>query len=85
MSFGVREATKEEIEWLKAQLDPPGFYLEKFLNLKKKFGAIEVDNVTKAGRLKGSLKRVITSKEMNIRVFKRESVVLLINDDIKEE
>ena len=84
MSFGIREATKDEIEWLKVQLDPPGFYLEQFLKLKKKYSAIEVDTPTKASRLKGSLKRTITKKELDIRVFNKENVVLLVNDGIEE-
>ena len=83
MSFEIRGASDDEIEWLKIQLDPPAYYLGKFLALKKRYGAIELDTDNKASRLKGSLKRSITAKEMNIRVFSRESVVLLINDDIK--
>ena len=82
MSLGVREATPEEIEWLKSQLDPPGYYLDKFLAMNIKYGAIEVDSSGKAGRLRTSLGKAIKQKELQIRVFRRENVVLLIRDDL---
>ena len=85
MSFGIREANDDEIEWLKIQLDPPAFYLEKSQTLNKKYVAIEVETKSKASRLKGGLKRAISAKDLNIRVFNRENVVLLINDDIEGE
>ena len=82
MSFGVREATSEEIEWLKSQLDPSGFYLDKFLAMNTKYGAIEVGSPTQAGRLKRSIASAITKKELKLRTYKRDKVVFLIRDDL---
>lgn len=85
MSFGVRKATGEEIEWLKAQVDPPGFYLDKFLAMNMKYGAIDVGSSGKAGRLKSSIARAITKKSLQIRVYKRDNVVFLIRNDFDAE
>lgn len=82
MSFEIRKARAEEIEWLKSQLDPPGFYLDKFLAMNMKYGAIEVDSSGKAGRLKGSVSRAITKKQLQVRVYRRDNVVFLIRDDL---
>lgn len=82
MSFGVRKATSEETEWLKSQLDPPGFYLGKFLAMNTKYGAIEVDGPGKASRLRTSIRAAITKRKLEVRCYKRDNLVFLIRDDL---
>ena len=87
MPFDIRAATTDEIDWLKIQLDPPGYYLDKVLALKQQYTAIELDTPSKASRLKTSIKREITKRKLEtISVYAREKAVLFINKDgIKEE
>lgn len=82
----MREASKEEVEWIKFQLNPPAFYLEKFLAMKKKYVAIDVEAENKASRLKGMLTRELGKREdLHIRVYSKGTSVLLVNDDVEEK